>query len=251
MPIHDWSKVVAGNFHDFHQAWINEIRDVLNEGLLPEGFYAMAEQVAKGPAPDVIGLQSCGPTDGSTPEWDLTSSGHVFATMKRPPQVRFTEQAEIDIYAARADRVSVRHFNGDRVVAMIEIVSFGNKSTEAALDRFTDKLIDALDRGGHLMVIDLHKPHTHDLRGIHAAYWERVQCVAHSVTEEQPYGVSSYTADTVPTAYFEPVGLGEPLPDMPLFLTTEHYVNIPLEKTYMARWNRVPKRWRDVIEATE
>ena len=27
MPIHDWSRVDAGIFHDFHQAWTIEIRN--------------------------------------------------------------------------------------------------------------------------------------------------------------------------------------------------------------------------------
>ena len=30
MPIHDWSRVDAGTFHDFHQAWTIEIRNGLN-----------------------------------------------------------------------------------------------------------------------------------------------------------------------------------------------------------------------------
>jgi hypothetical protein len=38
------------------------------------------------------------------------------------------------------------------------------------------------------------------------------------------------------------------LPDMPLFLTTEHYINVPLERTYAAAWEGVPDRWRRVIE---
>jgi hypothetical protein len=32
MPVHDWSRVGPGIFHDFHCAWIVEIRNVLNEG---------------------------------------------------------------------------------------------------------------------------------------------------------------------------------------------------------------------------
>ena len=32
MPIHDWSRVDAGIFHDFHQAWTIEIRNALNGG---------------------------------------------------------------------------------------------------------------------------------------------------------------------------------------------------------------------------
>jgi len=48
MPIHDWSRVDAGVFHAFHQRWIVAVFERLNEGLLPRGFYARAEQVAGG-----------------------------------------------------------------------------------------------------------------------------------------------------------------------------------------------------------
>ena len=30
MPIHDWSRVDAGVFHDFHLAWVVEIANALN-----------------------------------------------------------------------------------------------------------------------------------------------------------------------------------------------------------------------------
>ena len=35
MPIHDWTRVTAGTWHDFHLVWIAELRNVLNGGLLP------------------------------------------------------------------------------------------------------------------------------------------------------------------------------------------------------------------------
>ena len=44
MPIHDWSRVDAGIFHDFHHAWIEQIKRLLNSGVLPPDHYAMAEQ---------------------------------------------------------------------------------------------------------------------------------------------------------------------------------------------------------------
>jgi hypothetical protein len=46
MPLHDWTRVDAGIFHAFHVAWIPELQRVLNGGLLPEGYYALAEQHA-------------------------------------------------------------------------------------------------------------------------------------------------------------------------------------------------------------
>jgi hypothetical protein len=33
MPIHDWTRVRAGTRHDFHAAWIAEIRTTLKSGL--------------------------------------------------------------------------------------------------------------------------------------------------------------------------------------------------------------------------
>src|SRR5260370_42510597 len=46
MPVHDWTRVEAGIFHAFHVAWIPEIQKSLNGGLLPERYYALAEQHA-------------------------------------------------------------------------------------------------------------------------------------------------------------------------------------------------------------
>ena len=42
MPIHDWTRVDAGLFHDFHQDWTIELRRSLNAGRLPPGFVALA-----------------------------------------------------------------------------------------------------------------------------------------------------------------------------------------------------------------
>ena len=61
MPVHDWSREFDGLFHDFHQRWIGAIRDILNERLLPDDFYALAEQVAGGPVPDVLTLERTNP----------------------------------------------------------------------------------------------------------------------------------------------------------------------------------------------
>ncbi len=58
MPIHDWSRVIDDASHAFHHAWIAEIQKVLNEGILPPDYYALAEQVAKPTVPDVLTLRS-------------------------------------------------------------------------------------------------------------------------------------------------------------------------------------------------
>jgi hypothetical protein len=56
MPVHDWTRVLDGTFHHFHVTWIPLLSRTLNRGVLPEGYYAMAEQVV-GVVPDVLTLQ--------------------------------------------------------------------------------------------------------------------------------------------------------------------------------------------------
>ena len=67
MPIHDWSKVIAGIFHDFHVGWIIELRIALNAGILPTGYYALAEQVTQPFGPGVLTLQANGANGTSSP----------------------------------------------------------------------------------------------------------------------------------------------------------------------------------------
>jgi hypothetical protein len=50
-------------------------------------------------------------------------------------------------------------------------------------------------------------------------------------------------------AFIEPVAVGDPLPEMPLFLTPEVYVPVPLEATYQSAWEGMPAFWREVLTA--
>jgi hypothetical protein len=241
MPIHDWTRVSAGTFHHFHQAWITALSDALNDGLLPEGYYAMAEQVTGRPHPDVLALQEVEGSDG----WSVCESGGGggVAVADHPPKVRYTLEAEATIYAAKADRVAIYHSSGDHVVAFLEIVSPGNKHSQRAVQQQLEKLANALEQGRHLLVIDLHPPGRHDPDGLHAAFWGTTP----GVTADQPLSLAAYRADTCSTAYFEPIATGDVLPDMPLFLTPERYINAPLEATYQTAWRGVPQRWKRVL----
>ncbi|MGH7135562.1 MAG: DUF4058 family protein, partial [Pirellulales bacterium] len=163
MPIHDWSRVGAGTFHDFHVAWTIEMRNVLNEHILPGDYYAMAEQIAGPFGPDVLTLQA---TDTDGEDATAGSSGPI-AVATAPPRVRFTAFAEQDAYLAKQKAVVIRHQSGDRVVALIEIVSPGNKGSRRDLKAFVQKAITALRQGYHLLILDLHRPGRRDPSGIH------------------------------------------------------------------------------------
>lgn len=250
MPMHDWTRVIAGVFHHFHHNWISAIAQTLNNGLLPGDHYALAEQVADGPIPDVLTLERA----SESPEvWTSESGRGGLAVADSPPRVRHTLEAEASAYAAKASRVAIHHASGDRVVAYIEIVSPGNKQSEAAVKAFLDKLATAISRNCHLLIVDPHPPTRRDPHGIHARFWADYfgQADSPGVTNELPLSLAAYRADLVPTAYFEPVAVGRPLPPMPIFLTPDYYVNVPLEETYAIAWQSVPARWREVIESDQ
>src|SRR5213082_1549194 len=127
MPIHDWTRVTAGTFHDFHLAWIAEIRNALNGGVLPADYYAQAEQIAGPLGPDVLTLQM---TDTPANGAPVSSSGNGgVSVIVAPPRMRVTAEAEMNDYILKRRTIVIRHSSGDRIVALLEIVSPGNKSS--------------------------------------------------------------------------------------------------------------------------
>ncbi|MFO0841599.1 MAG: hypothetical protein U0797_04245 [Gemmataceae bacterium] len=137
MPVHDWSRVEDGIFHDFHVAWIGELRRVLNGGLLPPDFYALAEQIAGGVGPDVITLHAPPPkSNGSGGASHPGGPAGGVAVATAPPKVQLTLSTEDESYARRRRTLVIRHPSDHRVIALIEIVSAGNKASRHAFASF-------------------------------------------------------------------------------------------------------------------
>lgn len=247
MPIHDWTRVTPGTFHAFHTPWIVQLQETLNAGLLPPNFYALAEQFAGALGPDVLALERA---DASDPDGSDTQPDGGIAVAERPPRVRRTIRASGEFYLARQRTLVVRHATDDRVVALLEIVSQRNKSRRGALETFVFKAIAALQQGFHLLIVDLYPPTRYAPEGIHAAIWSEVDDAAEEPTAGQPLTLVSYEADRPPTAYVEPIAVGATLPDMPLFLSSGRYIEVPLETTYLAAWRGMPERWRRELEPT-
>ena len=241
MPIHDWTRVDAGLFHHFHQDWMMELARSLNAGRLPPGYIALAEQQIGGPIPDVLTLQR-GPrgADGSEPAGGL-------AVATAPPQARFVIEGEEDAYVRRANRISIHHRHGE-VVAVIEIVSPGNKSSFSALRAFVRKASDLIWQGIHLLIVDLLPPSGRDPQGIHKAIWDEIAERPFELPADKPLTVVAYRAAPIKTAYVEPVAVGDNLPAMAIFLTEDEYIPAPLEETYQASWAAFPGELKDLLE---
>jgi hypothetical protein len=213
MPIHDWTRVPAGIFHHFHHRWITAISDALNAGLLPPEYYALAEQTAAGLGPDVLALQA------RTPESDGGSGGPVGSLTLARPQTTFTATTDAEFYRRKKSWVAVRHVSDDRVVAIVEIISPGNKTGRNALRSLLDKVWELLERRVHLLLIDLFPPTKRDPHGLHAAVWaELVDDSASVPSPDKPLTLVAYESDLTVTAYIEPITVGDVLPDMPLIL---------------------------------
>lgn len=241
MPIHDWTRVEPGIFHDFHQAWTIEVRNALNAGRLPAGYVAMAEQIVGGPIPDVITLQR------QAKPADAPQSGGGVAVADAPPRARFITAAEPDVYARRANRIAIKHQLG-RVVAVIEIVSPGNKSSRHAVRSFVEKAEELLRQGINLLVVDLFPPSARDPQGVHKAIWDEIREEPFELPADKQLTVAAYFAGVPMTAYVEPIAVGDPLPELPIFLEPGAYVPAPLDSTYQSTWAKCPQALRDVVE---
>lgn len=244
MPTHDWTRVEAGIFHAFHHDWITEISRSLNGGLLPGGYYALPEQLAGGLGPDVLTLRQPG-SPIAPPVSEPLEGGIALATA--PPQVRLRMGSEANRYAAKAKAVFIRYVSRHQVVAMVEIVSPGNKNNQNGLNAFANKAREALAAGIHLLIVDLFPPSARDPQGIHREVWGDDCAADYALPEDQPLTCVAYLAGSAAEAFIEWVGVGEALPDMPLFLTSETYVSVPLELTYQAAWQGMPSYWREVL----
>ncbi|HTU88700.1 MAG TPA: DUF4058 domain-containing protein [Gemmataceae bacterium] len=207
MPVHDWTRVDAGLFHNFHLGWICALSDALNLEVLPSNYFALVEQRIP----------------GSTPH-DLIAGLPL---------------GEAEIYARKADRIAVRRQNGG-VVFVLEIVSPGIKSSFIELQTFVEQMAHLIIQNVNLLVIDLFPPGAFDPQGIHKAIWDELQEDSFDLPKNRPLTLTAYNAGPEPAAYIEPVAVGDVLPDMPLFLSPEILVSVPLEATYQTRWKAFP-----------
>jgi hypothetical protein len=246
MPIHDWTRVDAGIFHHLHASWIAEIARTLNR-MLPPDVYALAEQIAGRLGPDVLALQVPVGQDWEAGGADDCRGGMALATA--PPRVRFRQAAERDPYAAKANVVKLRHRSNHRVVAVIEIVPPGNKSTQHALKAFVSKAREFVDAGVHLLIVDLFPPGPRDPQGLHQLLWDYFGDGDFAAPANEPLTLVSYRAGSGTEAFVETAAVGAELPEMPVFLTPETYISLPLESTYLSAWEAVPAYWRNVVSA--
>lgn len=80
--------------------------------------------------------------------------------------------------------------------------------------------------------------------------WDRLRDEPFALPPDNPLTLAAYAAGPEIVAYIEPVAVGDVLPDRPIFLTPDTYVNCPLEATYEAAWSVFPAVLKVPLERT-
>lgn len=219
MPLHDWSPVPDAQFHAFHLGWLWNLARALNGGVLPAGYVARPEEYVGPFQADVLTLE----TGDAPPAPAASRPGLEPTCVLAPPRHETWRERRVTVFSAR----------DERRVAVIEVVSPGNKDSRPRAEFFQRRLVECLGAGLHLLVIDLLPPTTaapgfaarvaRDLGDAEG----RVRATGREVTsferQSDPLAIKIYQRD---------VAVGAPLPDMPLFLLRGAHVLAPLEATY-------------------
>ena len=236
MPVQDWTRVDPAIFHDFHLGWAATLQAIMNNGLLPDGYYALVEQHHGRGMGDLLTMYGRRSTNG-------------LAVADAPPRAKHVRTIESSALVRRRS-LAVRHVSGHRLVALLEIVSLANKDRARHVEDFAAKAVDALDMGVHLLLVDLFPPGPHDPFGMHGAVVQRLEQSdePYDLPADEPLTLAGYAAGPRVDIYLEHLAVGAALPEMPLFLRPDRYVNVPLEATYQAAYRGMPAFWRDVLE---
>jgi hypothetical protein len=245
MPMHDWTRVDAGVFHDFHNTWIGALRNALNRDVLPPGYYAMSEQHAGKYVTDILTLNVEPKREEATP----TGNSGGLAVALLPPKVRRTLSLSSTARALRKT-LAIRHVSGNRLIALIEIVSPANKDRRDHVQEFVDKVEDALAHGIHVLVADIFPPGRHDLLGMHGVIWDQLGDKPDRPPRAERLTLASYVADIPVKVHLEHLAVGKAIPNMPLFLDPYTYVYVPLESTYDVAWQGTPRQIQVFLETS-
>src|SRR4029077_15564646 len=113
---------------------------------------------------------------------------------------------------------------------------------------FVSKAVELLRGGVHMVIVDLFPPGPRDLQGIHKEIWDQFIDNDFALPAPNARTLAAYRGGAYPEAFLEFPILQSPLASMPLFLTEEIYVVLPLERTYAAAFGGMPAYWQNILE---
>jgi hypothetical protein len=228
MPLLDHFNPPLNRTHpwrSFHGAWAAAMARLLNQGVLPPGYYAVPLLDRDGPIEiDVAALRegSHGESASAPQTWTPPAPGLALA---------------VELSAVDAVEVQVFVDDGDpRLTAAIELLSPRNKDRPQARQAFAVKCVGYLQQGSSVVVVDTVTTRRADLN---AAILALLGAEAGAAV---PPGLSavSYRAvgqeDETQQLQLWPalLALGQPLPTLPLWIAADFSVPLDLDASYRA-----------------
>lgn len=212
-------------WRSFHGAWAAAIARLLNQGVLPAGYYAVPLVNRDGPVEiDVAALRE-----------HAATAGAIDAQPWTPPAPVLT----IDVELPADDAVAVHVFADDGdpcLAAAIELLSPRNKDRPQARPAFAVKCVGYLQRGSSVVVVDTVTTRRADW---HAAILGLLGVDGPNAPALNLAAVSYRAVDLAEAAqqllvWPAPVALGARLPTLPLWIAAELSVPLDLEASYKA-----------------
>jgi hypothetical protein len=242
--------LIPAFFTHFTLHVITSIQNAINAGLLPKDYYALAEQHAGEFLADVLALHVPSAPQELTQIFpsDVETGGGT-ALAEAPPKISLHEKIELEITEIQR-YVAIRHLSSHRIIALLEIVSPGNKNSEARYETFVHKTVYSIRRNVNVLLIDIHETGRFDHDGINARIRNMLSPQSTPTIDRPRHStLASYCPDPLRAVdiYLEHVAPDMPLPDMPIFLNPDRYVNVPLEAICLEAWKGIPTFWRNVV----
>ncbi|HEY2786916.1 MAG TPA: DUF4058 family protein [Fimbriiglobus sp.] len=229
MPLRDHFRSPVNDTHSWdevHGQWPAEIVRILNP-LLPPGFRAAPQVHLGSPFEVEVGTYDLDTRDPVAP------SGGVATLPSLAPT--YTVEAEL----ADQDEYEVRVYDAERgrtLVAALELVSPGNKDRPENRDLFVGKVAALLQKDVCVSIVDLVTVRRANL------YADLLRLLGRADPELAPTPPHLYAVTLrnrrPPNgrmkieAWFYPMTVGQPLPTLPVWLTADLRVMLPLETGY-------------------
>ncbi len=211
----------------FHGAWAAAMARLLNGGVLPPGYYAVPFLDRDGPIEiDVATLHSAEPSG---------TGGEVSGVQPWSPG---EPQLSVAVEWSTADeaRVEVLTDDGDpQLAAAIELVRPRNKDRVKSREAFAAKCAEYLRRGCGVVVVDVVTTRHADM------HTEVLAMLEADTGEGGPDGLAAMSYRAIGReqegqlqAWSFALGVGQPLPTVPLWLNGELAIPLDLEASHTA-----------------
>ena len=235
MPLRDHFRSPVNDSHtwgELHGIWPAEIVRQLTT-LLPTGYRAGPNLHLGSPFAVDVSTYNLDSRDPDAPAQGGTATLTALAPTLTV-ETEFADQDEFEVRVYDAER-------GRQLVAAIEIVSPSNKDRPEARDLFAGKVGALLQQGVSVTLVDLVTIRQASLYAAVLDLYGRSDpalgptpppLYAVTLRTRKPLGRRGRRPRPRLDAWFYPMAVGQPLPTVPLWLTEELRVMLPLDTSY-------------------